>query len=185
MTDLDKDALYWQLRTENDSFLKNQRWWWHHHLNGTLRSRRQREAMQLAVEGEEAAMELVRALGYQAHLTTHNAPFDLWVSDSQGRAARVEVKTSLYSRKHRRYEWDIRQDEVDIVICLAKNGRYWPYIIPIADIGQRRNLAIWSYCPGDYKGQWAIYLNAWQHLHQAITNSQPRCWQLSLLHQGG
>lgn len=101
-----------------------------------------------------------------------------------GQAARVEVKTSLYtlSPKGGRYEANIRrhQQDTDLVIFLAKNGTWWPYIIPIAAIGQRHNISIWSYCPGDYKGQWAIYLDAWQHLEHVIQNTQPRHWQLSL-----
>jgi hypothetical protein len=177
---MNRDPLYWTMRQDNDAFLQRQRWWWLHYLNSTLVSQRQRHAHELAAEGEQIAAGLIRSLGYEAHQTTHKCPFDLWVNDAAGRAARVEVKTSLFDERQRRYQFDIRHDQTDVVICLAKNGRYWPYVIPIAGI-DRRNIAIWSYCPGDYKGRWSIYLEAWQHLDQAITNSQPRCWQLALL----
>lgn len=185
VSDLD-DPLYWQMRRDNDDFLKRRQWWGRHFARGTLRSQRQRAALELAHEGEAAAARMIRALGYLAHPTTKNCAFDLWAADSQGHAARVEVKTSLYTlcsdpRKGGRYEANIRQNkDTDLLIFLAKNGTWWPYIIPIAAIGQRHNIAIWSYCPGDYKGQWSIYLNAWQHLEQVIQNTHPRAWQLSL-----
>jgi hypothetical protein len=180
----DKDALYWLLRRENDEFLRRRQWWARHFAAGTLVSQRRRAANLLSQEGEAKAIELIGRQGYEAYPTTHKCAFDIWVQDAHGQAARVEVKTSLYKictdpRKGGRFEANIRQHkDTDVLIFLAKNGSWWPYIIPISAIGQRQNIAIWSACPADYKGQWAIYLNAWQHLEQAIRNTQPRVWQL-------
>lgn len=179
------DPLYWALRRENDEFLRRRQWWGRHFANGTLLSQRRRAANELGTEGEEKAAEMIRERGLKAHLTTKKCAFDLWVEGpADGQAARVEVKTSLYqlSSKGGRYEANIRHDskEVDLIIFLAKNGSWWPYVIPSAAVGQRHNIAIWSACPGDYKGQWSIYLNAWQHLDQVIANTQPRQWQSSM-----
>ena len=172
------------MRQDLDAFHRRHFWYQRHAAAGTLRSFRRRQANALGAEGEAKAIELIEALGYQAHHTTKNCVFDLWVADAQGRAARVEVKTSEYKctdPRGGRYQANIRQHkDVDLVIFLVKNGTWWPYIIPITAIGQRRNIAIWSYVPGDYKGQWSRYLEAWQYLEQIIQNTQPRHWQLSL-----
>lgn len=179
------DPLYWQMRRENDAFLRRRQWYWRHQASGTLRSQKRREALELAAEGQAKAAALIQAhLGYRTYGTTKQCPFDLWVTDPGGRAARVEVKTSLFrdSPKGGRFQWDIRQNQrdIDCVICLAKNGRYWPYIIPMDRIKPRRNIAVWSPCPADYRGQWQIYLEAWDYLEQIIANARPRAWQLSL-----
>jgi len=185
----------WQLDREFTTVMRRLHWFQRHAAHGTLLSPRRRAALELAHQGEVAAAELIRqlGLGLQVCPTTHNCPFDLWVSNAQGQAARVEVKTSLWwhnpkskiqnPKSNGRYQANLRQHrDVDLVIFMAKNGTWWPYIIPIQAIGKRRNIAIWSECPGDYKGQWRIYLEAWQHLEQIITNSQPRSWQLSLFY---
>ena len=182
---MDKDSLYWDLRQENDAWLKRQWWWWRHHLNGTLKSERERERLRQAAEAEDQVAEYIRQeLGYQAHLTTANCPFDLYVTageDSQ--ACRVEVKLSTYARNGQggRYQCNIRAgQEFDILVFVARNGQDWHYVIPVEALKQRRNIAIWSLCPGDYRGQWRSYLNAWHYLDQILTNSQTRVWQLNL-----
>jgi hypothetical protein len=182
----DRDDPPGALRRELDEFYRRHYWYQRHAATGTLRSQRRRAALLLSRQGEQKAIELICALGYQAYPTTANCPFDLWVNDAEGRAARVEVKTSTYSGQGR-YQANIRQKkDVDLIIFFAKNGDWWPYIIPITAIGRRSNIAIWSECPGDYQGQWRVYLEAWQHLEQAVSNSQPRSWQLSLpLGRGG
>lgn len=173
------DLLYHTLRREFETVQTRNYWYQRHLAAGTLLGQRRRAANNLGAEGESVIVEMIRQRGLQVNLTTKQCPFDLWVADSQGRAARVEVKTSLYHRG--RYQANIRQHTaVDLLIFLAKNGAWWPYLIPIAAIGSHHNIAIWSACPGDYKGQWSSYLNAWQHLEQAIT-ARPQNWQLSLL----
>lgn len=190
----DKDALYWTLRRENDEFLKRQHWWWVHWLRGDLASQRQVALKKLSDEAEESMRDHIRAqFGYRVNLTTHKCPFDLWVEDSAGRAARIEVKISLIgeNKNRSRYQAHIHNSpaDVDLVLFIARStdqtvsGRDWTYVIPIAEIGRRRNISLWSACPGDYRGQWARYLDAWEHLHQAIANSQARLWQLRLIHQ--
>jgi hypothetical protein len=179
------DALYWTLRQENDEFLKRQKWWWRHFIAGTLKSIRQRKAMALAAEAEASVAAMIRERGYDVALTTHNCPFDLWVQGDQERAARVEVKISLYAlckdrNKGGRFQARIHQHKAaDLVVFIARNGQDWPFVIPMPDIGSRHNLAIWSPCPADYRGQWAAYLNAWKHLDDAVANTQRRVWQLS------
>ena len=174
------DPLYWQMRQEYEDILRRNYWWWRHYLNGTLQSQRQREAQRLAREAEQRIAQRVQAMGYQANPTTHKAPFDLWVQDDLGRAVRVEVKISryYYSKKGGRYQADVRHyDQADLLVFIARNGQDWPFIIPMADIAPRRHVAIWSYCPADYNGQWAPYLNAWDHLQQAIEAAAAYSWQ--------
>lgn len=167
----DKDSLYWGLRQENDAFIKAQR--------------HKTEEIALYLEAEHLASETLRSMGYQVNPTPHKHPFDLWVSDPAGRVARVEVKISTYGHHKRggRYQANVRHHypEADILIFYARNGSDWPFIIPLADIAPRRNVTIWSHCPGDHHGQWAQYLAAWQHLHRAIEQARPLPCQLSLL----
>lgn len=177
------DPIQIKLRKELQESVRRSIWWQRNHAAGSLVSIRHRLAHQVAAQGEAAAAEMIRELGYQAHYTTHKCPFDLWVSDSAGRAARVEVKTSLYHQtsKGGRFEANLRRnDKADLVLFLAKNGIYWPFIIPMDAIGKRRHICIWSTCPGNHTGQWQPYLRAWQHLDQIIANTQPRHWQLSI-----
>lgn len=176
----DKDALYWELRRENDEFLKRRQWWNYHFINGTLRSQR----LRLAQEAEaKVAIYLQAQFGYQVNPTTYKCPFDLWVTDDWNRMARVEVKLSLYHQngdKGGRFQANLRHHEADILIFIARNGRDWPFVIPMAVLGSRNNIAIWSYCPGDYTGQWAPYLDAWTYLDQALHSARPRARQISL-----
>lgn len=177
------DPLYWQMRQEYEDFLRRHHWWWWHYLNDTLQRQRQREAQRLAREAEQSIAQHVQAMGYQVNPTTHKAPFDLWVQDDLGRAIRVEVKISRYhhSQKGGRYQADVRHfDQADLLVFIARNGKDWPFIIPMADIAPRRHVAIWSYCPADYSGQWASYLNAWDYLQQAIETAAVHSWQPSL-----
>jgi hypothetical protein len=153
---------------------------------------RRRQQTRLAREAEQSVAKRLQALGYQVHATPHKCPFDLWVNDGRG-AARVEVKLGLYhpSTHGGRFQAHIH-NEADLVIFIARNpstslgmyGRDWPFVIPMPDIRPRRNIAIWSECPADYSGQWAAYLEAWQHLHQAVEQGQARAWQLSLFQEG-
>lgn len=177
------DPLYWQMREEHEAFLRRQYWWWFHYHNGTLCSQRRKKLQQLAREAERIVAEEVRSLGYYAYPTTHKCPFDLWVEDNAGRMIKVEVKISLYyvSNKGGRYQADVRHhDQADLLVFIARNGQDWPFVIPMADIAPRRNIAIWSYYPRNYSGQWAPYLKKWEHLHRAIEASQPQIRQQPL-----
>lgn len=172
--DRDKDALYWTLRQKNDLFLKRQQWAY---------SRRRDRHTELARQAERWTQDQITGLGYQVHQTTNNCPFDLWVQRSDGKAVRVEVKISLYNQNARggRYQANVRHHhQADLLVFIARNGRNWPYIIPMQHIAPRRNIAIWSYCPGDYSGQWAVYLGAWDQLHRAIETAAPKDFQLPL-----
>jgi len=181
------EADYIAARRENQDALRRQRWWWRHFLAGNLKSQLERERLRQATLAEnEMACYLQGEFGYQVHLTTKQCPFDLWVADGQGRGARVEVKLStcrLASRgRGHRFQANIRRhkDAADVLIFIARNGRDWPFVIPMGQVGSRRNIAIWSACPGNYTGQWAPYLEAWDYLHQTISHSRPCQWQLGL-----
>lgn len=144
---------------------------------------RRREQHRLARQAEQQVAGRLRTRGYLVHPTTHKSPFDLWVQDQSGRAARVEVKISLYnqSSKGGRFQARIHNAVADLLIFIARNGRDWEFVIPMADISPRKNIAIWSACPADYAGRWAPYLDAWDNLDQAIQTGQAPAWQLALL----
>ncbi|MCB0191924.1 MAG: hypothetical protein KDJ65_08270 [Anaerolineae bacterium] len=179
------DPLYWQMRQETDEFLRRQRWWWAHYQNSTLKNKRQIESQQLSHQAEQVVDALIRQMGYRTQTTTHKCPFDLWVQDEAGRAVKVEVKISRFHRLKKgggRYQCDVRHhDQADLLVFIARNGQDWPFVIPMNHIEPRRNIAIWSFHPEAYGGQWARYLEAWEHLHQAIEAAAERPWQLRLL----
>lgn len=150
-------------------------------------SEHRRQLVSLAREAEQAVATRLRAWGYAVHPTTHKCPFDLWVANPAGRAARVEVKISLYNQapasRAGRFQASIH-NEADLVVFIARNGRDWPFVIPMPAIAPRRNIALWSGCPADYTGQWAPYLEAWDHLHRAVEQGQAPAWQLPLFEEG-
>jgi hypothetical protein len=177
----DEDILYWALRQENEAFLWRQHWWWRHFLNGTLKSRQL--VQRLAQEAEVLVARRIQTFGYQVYPTTHKAPFDLWVEDDVGRAVRVEVKISLYHlhRRGGRYQANVRHHRhAEILVFIARNGRDWPFVIPLPEIYPRTNVTIWAACPDDHHGRWAQYLDAWHYLHWAVEQAQPRARQLAL-----
>ena len=180
------DPLYWQMRQENDEFLRRQ-YWWRNWQNGTLKNSHQLEAQRLSREAEQIVDRLVRQMGYHTQTTTHKCPFDLWVQDDTGRAVRIEVKISRFHALKKgggRYQCDVRHhDQADLLVFLARNGQDWPFVIPMTHIVPRRNIAIWSYHPEDYSGQWSPYLKAWEHLHQAIKAAPEYSWQPPLFRE--
>lgn len=176
----DDDFLYWQLRQQHEDFLYRQHWWWQHFCNGTLKS--QSQVHRLAQEAEVWVARKVAAFGYQVYLTTYKAPFDLWVEDDAGHAVRLEVKISLH-RKHKRggrFQCNVRHHQAEVLVFICRNGRDWPFVIPLAEVFPRTNITIWAAHPDQSRGQWAPFLQAWHHLHQALEQAQPRARQLTL-----
>ena len=178
------DPLYWRLRRANDAFLRRQHWW--RYEPGALKNNRQREAQRLSRRAEHWIATCVRELGYLVNLTPHKTAFDLWVENDEGRVAKVEVKASRYHpcRRGGRFQANIRHHHTaDIVIFVVYDDdelECRPFVIPMADIAPRGNIAIWSSCPADYTGQWAPYLDAWDHLHRAVANAARQPSQPSL-----
>lgn len=151
------------------------------HRTFVNRTKSQRDFGPLARWAEYWCQRKIEALGYHTALTARNFPFDLWAWDDQGNAARIEVKFSLYFPFYRgggRFQAHIRNHQHDLVIFIARNGRDWPFVIPAKAVPPK-NLTIWSACPGDSK-PWKPYLEAWDHLHQAIASHRPVGWQLPL-----
>lgn len=182
----DKDALYWALNENLSRLYRRNYWWLRCWLAGTLKSQREQQRLSQARHAEKQIADLIRdEYGYKVYHTTPNCPFDLWVADEQDHAVRVEVKLSTYKKAQHggRFQADIRQHaDIDLVIWIARarNGQDWHYVIPVADLRDRRNIAIWSECPGNYRGQWSPYLDAWDYLHQIVANTHRRTWQFSL-----
>lgn len=185
----EKDALYWQLNDELAALYRRNFWFWRHFFMGTLKRQVERARLHQSRRAEEQIADFIRdEFCYQAYLTTHNCPFDLYVSDGR-QAARVEVKLSTYHAapwsRAGRYQADVRQlQQIDLIVWIcrtpAPSSRDYHYVIPASDLRGRRNLAIWSRDPTWYRGQWSQYLNAWRHLAAAVANTAPRVWQFSL-----
>ena len=166
-----------RLHQENHQFLRTQQFRCY-----TTAEEAKSKQIELAREAEQQVARRVQSLGYQVNLTSHKCPFDLWVADHTGRAIQVEVKLSRY-HQHKRgghYQANIRHDQADLLIFIARNGRDWSFVIPMADVFPRNNITIWSHCPGEHLGQWARYLEAWEYLHRAIRQAPPCPRQPSL-----
>lgn len=131
------------------------------------------EQLALARDAEALAMEHIREMGFIVSPTRRNERYDLCVE-----GARVEVKASAWYPNQRggRYQACIHHHEADLVVFDCVNGDHHLFIIPMANITPRRNIAVWKYDPREYIGAWAIYLDAWEHLSDAV-NAVHRSWQ--------
>lgn len=157
-----------ELHQENARFLRSQQY---------RRSPAQKCVLARRVEARVARQ--LAAWGYQVCPTTHNAPFDLWVE-----GARVEIKAArwyCHQRGGGRYQANVRQHQADVLIFDCINGADHYFIIPMAVIVPRRSLVVTSHNPAAYGGQWAEFLDAWEHLAAAVEAAQDRDRQLSLL----
>jgi hypothetical protein len=157
-----------RLHQENLQFLKRQTFIGRH--KRTPDSAHNKALEKRAVD---KVITLANEWGYRVNPTTKNAPFDLWVE-----GAKVEVKASLYaeSKKGHRYQAAIRNHLCDIVIFDCINGTDHLHFIPVAAIGTRRNIAVWSYDPAESTGLWRPFLEQPVYLHQAIEAAN-HIWQ--------
>jgi len=123
--------------------------------------------------------DVMYLLAERGHLVTkqkRNARFDILVDD----ALRVEVKASKwYANNHSgRYQANIH-NRCDLVVFVCVNGSHHHFVIPQHEIGDRSNIAVWSYEPEDYTGQWSPFLEAWPVLETAVQSARLRPYQLS------
>ena len=174
---LDTQAIqhHYQKQQRADSFI----------LGLAAKKQKQATTLALANDAERLVATVARQMGYSARLTPHSHPYDIEVFDSAGRVVRVEVKISTIQPNGTgyRYQARIHHHQADVVVFIARNGSDWPYVIPMAAIKPRLNIAISSKCPGNYSGQWARYLEAWRYLRRAVENAVPRPVQLNLVSQ--
>jgi len=122
-----------------------------------------------SAERELAARLLVA--GYTVARTAHNTRFDLVVDG----CLRVEVKASTWRSAAGgggRYQCCFH-NRADVVCWLLANAGTW-FVIPVADLAGRRNLAIWSRDPRRYTGQWSPYRGAWHILDAAVAAATAR-----------
>ena len=122
-------------------------------------------------------VHLLRLQGYTILPCGHNGHWDLTLA-SDGQSLRVEVKIARPKAKSGRseyYQFKIksgghRPPDGDVVICCCcPNGppSMTVYIIPTEALEDRSTLEITSN-PADYIGQWSIYHNAWDILHERL-----------------
>lgn len=141
--------------------------------------------------GVEAAKRLaaglLRAQGYRVMPGQRGRPY-LWYTDGD-RVAGVEVRRAFNRRgsargQYNRYQVPIKghqQAQLLLLLAIAADGQEYPFLIPMAEIGARRNIALWSENPADYSGQWAPYLNNWDILAQVLAEAPTgQNWGLAL-----
>jgi len=128
---------------------------------------------------ENKVMYRIAERGHTAVRQKRNARFDILVDD----CLRVEVKASKWyeSQSGGRYQANIH-NRCDLIVFVCVNGTHHHFIIPQFKIGSRSNIAVWSYEPRDYAGQWATYLEAWPVLENAVQTARQRPYQLSFNH---
>ncbi|NIV34989.1 MAG: hypothetical protein GWN58_37700, partial [Anaerolineae bacterium] len=95
---------------------------------------------------------------------------------------RIEVKASTWrAARGRRGRYQAHwHNRADMLLWLLANVGQW-LVIPASELGNRRNLAIWSYDARDYAGQWAAYLDAWHILDTALETAKGGIFQERLL----
>lgn len=135
---------------------------------------------QLADSAEKEALLRLILDGYTVHRTlTRAARYDLLIEYR----LRAEVKASTWSptkRNRGRYACNYH-NKADVLLWLCANAGQW-FVIPCHVLNGRSCLAIWSYDPTQYTGQWRPYLNAWGHIADLLlSHTRPIPYQPGLL----
>lgn len=127
----------------------------------------------------DVAQRLVE-MGYLVTPTGHNTRYDLLVES----CCRVEVKASTWRPALRgtgRYQALIH-NRADVIVFCCVNGSLHYFVIPAGELRERQNIAVWSYDPAAYQGQWAPYFQHWDALAEAVEQAKAeRTYQLSFL----
>ncbi len=127
---------------------------------------------------EVAVSRQLAGMGYQVQRRGHNERFDLLIAG----CCRVEVKASTWHRAAHGNRYQCRVHNLaDVLIFCCVNGSLHYFVIPWPALGQARNLAVWTYQPAAYTGQWAPYLESWGRMVDAVSAArQARTYQLGL-----
>lgn len=150
--------------TENDLhlFFKTQR-----DLERRFRYARRRELAQLI---EHDVLVKLAAMGYFVMATEYGARYDLLVND----CLHVEVKASTWHETvggRGRYQACLHNRADVVVFCCVNSSKHY-FVIPVKQLGGRKNIAVWSYEPARYTGRWAKYLEAWTLLPPMVREVQ-------------
>lgn len=103
-----------------------------------------------------------------------NDPVDLDVAGHP-----VELKVSRAhaqpsGRKTTRFQAELRgkrhglNGNLLILLCVDRDDRLWPYIIPVRELADQRTIEITSH-PTRYRGKWRRYLRAWDLLQEGTS----------------
>lgn len=149
--------------------LQHQQFW--KAQRGRYRKATKRIDQTLARQAEAKAARILAGRGWQTwHIasTEPNKRFDLYA-----RGARVEVKASGYHPAMHgcRYQAHIHNHANLILLACFNHTIHW-FVIPASEIGQRRNIAVWSHDPACYTGIWSQFYEAW-HLADEIIQAAP------------
>lgn len=149
------------------------------HLRETERRHRPADPRRrLARQIESAIAHRLMEAGHLVNPTSHASRFDLLVDD----CLQVEVKAATWRSHARggRYQFNYH-NAADILIACCVNLAVHHYVIPTAELGDRSYLAITSPDPGQYTGQWATYLGAWDLIDRAIERARQETHQPALI----
>lgn len=119
----------------------------------------------------EAAVRLLLEGHQVERMEAYHARFDLLIDG----VLRVEVKAARWAAVPSgggRYQAHFH-NRADLVLFLCADVGRW-FVIPVEALAGRRNLAIWSYDPAKYGGQWAPYLDAWGQLADLVGAARER-----------
>jgi len=115
--------------------------------------------------GEMAAAKLLEMRGYRVSFTgAAEKRGDLRVvSPVTGEVVRVEVKTARRCKDgkwrftlKKKQHTDYRHSDVVVLLAVIGGGAVVPFVIPVADLGERSQVCITS-SPAKYAGRWARY----------------------------
>jgi hypothetical protein len=112
-------------------------------------------------------------MGYRVSHTANNERWDLWCE-----GVRVEVKASTWGG---RYQANLRGNDADVLILACVNGKVSFFVIPWAELADRKTVEVWSENPERYQGQWARWFEAWGVVGELVSNPPPNPWQMPLL----
>lgn len=154
----------------------------HHRQQARDRRRviRADERRRLAIAAEQYVYYQLCQRGYLVVPQSYGCRFDLMVEQ----VCRVEVKAARWTNATNargRYQVQLH-NEADVIVLCCLNGSMYPFVIPAGVCGTRENIAIWSYDPAEYGGQWAEWFGRWDVVAEAVERARAeRTYQLSLM----
>lgn len=115
-------------------------------------------ARQFGLSVQRLALDILSIRGHPVAPACYADHHDLTAN-----GVRVEVKAAKWGR-HGAFRFNMRQSDAELYLlacCSEVEVEAW-FIVPAAAINGQKIIGIWSENAKVYKGQWAVYLEAWQ-----------------------
>lgn len=139
------------------------------------------EKRRFAYRVENDVRQRLEQLGYTVSKPTSAIEHYDLLAHSPGCAAalRVEVKAARWANG--RYAAAMRSNAADVLIlvCCGVDQEQSCFVIPFEHVQGLQYLKVTSRNPGDYQGQWARFLGAWDVLERLVDQGV-NSWQLEL-----